>query len=372
MALRDFDTMVSMVEENITRDKNELASSICRKLGFTSRKAAEFFSNIDIKKRTLLEYIRDRKLTRALEEFIAGAVLDTVCEKYDLNSRNFYKKMKSWFPDKTPTDLRNANQQMEQPMYIKDIIENEGIAVMKTPTLNAADEKKYIAEIQHLITENTCLKNELSDYKMQEIHNETASDSNMVDEELYKKFLEIENVRVIYGFTVAEILSLYEESLQKHKSLEELCSGALDSFYFEVPDFEWDEPNYNNIYYHLEDEMDLGETWAYYFGDDDPYDTGDDPYAPTEEDMANYNAENYPDRYESAAYCEPEMSEEEIAAQEAMIDQAWEEATLAINKEGKVFRKTKIHIKDTKAENTGTTRDINKLFRELNDEDIPF
>lgn len=53
MAIQNFETIVEMVEENITRDKDEISLMISKRLVLSDRRTSEFFQNIDSEERTL-------------------------------------------------------------------------------------------------------------------------------------------------------------------------------------------------------------------------------------------------------------------------------------------------------------------------------
>lgn len=346
MAIQDFEIMVEMVEENITKDKDEISSMISKHLILSERRTSEFFQNIDSEGRTLQKYIIYRKSMRVLEEFVSGTTRDAACEKYNIDGTNFYKQMKNIFPKKTLTELREEKIQCPPPISLAKIIKNEGSKVERN-TYNNEEERKYIEEIQRLISENTDLRTELSNKTLEIINSNSAEKHVDINRDTYDKFLEIEDARVIYGFSVSEILHLYEKSLHSKKSLRELCGEALESCYFELG--EELIPNKEELIYHLNDEMDLRESYAMYYGDDDPYEMVHDPYAPTEDER--YLQENYEDMPD----CEDYIDLEENS------DMEIEKAIEAIGEENK-----NIHARNK------SKYDEIKIISQLDDEDVPF
>ena len=143
---------------------------------------------------------------------------------------------------------------------------------------------------------------------------------------------------------------MYKKSLHSKKSLRELCGEALESCYFE---FEKEViPNKEEWIYHLNDEMDLGESYAMYYGDDDPYEKQDDPFATTDEEwIMQENYEDMPD-YEDFI----ELEEENDMEIERMID--------AIEKNERKNNKN-----DGKTRREHEESMVNPV---LDDEDIPF
>ena len=349
MAIQNFETIVEMVEENITRDKDEISLMISKHLALSDRRTSEFFQNIDSEERTLQQYIIYRKNMRALEEFISGTTRDAACEKYNIDGSNFFKQMKKMFPGKTLTELREEKFQCPPPVSLSEITKGKGLKMERKKCSNE-DERKYIEEIQRLISENTDLRTELSNRTLEKTTNSSEEKRIKFNRDTYEMFLEIEDARVIYGFSVSEILHLYKKSLHSKKSLRELCGEALESCYFE---FEKEViPNKEEWIYHLNDEMDLGESYAMYYGDDDPYEKQYDPFATTDEEwIMQENYEDMPD-YEDFI----ELEEENDMEIERMID--------AIEKNERKNNKN-----DGKTRREHEESMVNPV---LDDEDIPF
>lgn len=278
MKISDYDEIITLVEEEIIRTKKEISEIVCGRFSVEDRRLGEFFQTFDSEERTFLKYVVDRKNIRALEEFIMGETKEDVCFKYNIDPANFNKAVKQLFSDKTPKELRDEHFQCPGPQYLKDIIGGQ---------ISTMNKSEYKSELINMIDENTRLKMELSDFKKAQILEKRSNKHKNISLDEYKKFLKIENLRVVYGFNIQQILSLYQSSLETGKNLVDLCDDAIDSYYF-------DEEDYSKIididtpFYHLTDDMDSGEAYAYYYGDDDYSEDSYDPYAPTELDMLEY------------------------------------------------------------------------------------
>lgn len=290
MAIKDYDVIIDMIEENITLEKDVISKMVSKQLVKDERKASEFFQNIDLEQRTLKSYIRDRKILRALGDCSGGETKESVCERYNIDVSNFHRGQKEMFPDKTIGDLRREGFVCAPPLTVKEILQNEGIEMIEKNN-DKGSQEIYINEIKRLLSENEILKRNLSEVNMKMIASQRNGSigENEINAVLYEKFLELEEARIIYGFSIPEVLQKYKESLRSKKSFDKLCSEAHDAYY--------SEPNNDHpfSYYNPSDEMDAGEAWNYYCGDDDPADMPPDPYAPTAEEMADYHDEFYVD-----------------------------------------------------------------------------
>lgn len=362
MAIKDYDAVIDMIEDNITIDSEELSKKASRLLGLDKRRASEFFQNIDSERRTLTGYIRDRKNLRALGDCAAGGTKEAICEKYNIGTINFYRSIKALFPEKTMADFRNEKYTCPPPVHVADILKDEGIA-MEIDHHEKDTQKEYIVEIQRLIDENEQLKKVLSAEKAKVFKENVKSiEQNFnINSDTYRKFLELEDARIIYGFSISEILHLYRQSLRSKKSFEELCSEAHASYYFERKRAKHDAPF---SYFNLTDELDAGEAWNLYFGDDDPADLPPDPYAPTDEEIEAYDNE-FVDGWDENDYMSDGVTEEE----QRRIDKAVEEieremAKSEAKKNEKQHRPGKLPL-DQKKESAEETI-------KLSDDDIPF
>lgn len=315
MALKDYDIILDMVEENILQNKDVISGKVCRKLGYTERTLADFFKSVDESSRALKQYIRDRRVLHAAEDFANGLTKEMVCEKYNLDESNFSKFVKR-LEGKSPIELRKKGYICPKPKYLRDIIGSQEPNIVRRKS--DGNENAYIEEIKRLIDENINLKTELSAERGANIlmHREVTDINNIT--ETYNEFLRIEDARIIYGLKVPEILKLYQKSLLGEKTLIQLCSEAIESFEFEI-ELE-PMPDKLDLMYHEEDEMDIGEAYDYYCGDDDPYEPSYDPWETPE--YRKYELyESYTDMWDIEEIEEKTTeTEQDFEFEEDMID----------------------------------------------------
>lgn len=280
MKLRDYNRIIDLVEDNITIEKDVLSEMVDRMIGMTERRSAEFFQIFHEEERTVKQYIVERKVGHALEDFAAGKTMEQVSEKYNYSLSSLGKAMRNYTNGKTPQEVRKEGFVCPAPLYLENIVPSRGVSLNSGPHIS--DGESFKNELISLIDENTRLRDELSEERLNARNAKSEVGTRMLNKETYRKFLELENLRISYGFSVEDIIRLKKTSERSGRPLRELCDEKLDYLFFKEDDqeaeydgdFEIERLNYHDTY-----EMNTAEAWNLYYGDDG-YDTlEEDPYA---------------------------------------------------------------------------------------------
>ena len=274
MDINNYNKILECVDNNIKDERHTLISKLTRTTYMGSDDLNDFFRLLDSKNRTILEYIRQRKIEHALKDFVDGRTKADVVADYSLNDRTFNYYVKSLNEGKVPSYFRENGY---------DIPELKFIAVKRDSADSIEESEQYFDmknRIEKLQEENNILSKQVEDIEKMLIQEKVNKilDREKANKEIsiteYYNFLKIESLRKMYGFEVGQMMELYAESVKDGKDLEYLCDDALDTFRFEP-----EEHKYSTHYPDLEDEEEwerffeeegtIMENWEYYFGDDE-------------------------------------------------------------------------------------------------------
>lgn len=274
MDINNYNMILRCVDDNIKDERHTLISKLTRTTYMGSDDLNDFFRLLDSKNRTILEYIRQRKIEHALKDFVDGRTKADVVADYSLNDRTFNYYVKSLNEGKVPSYFRENGY---------DIPELKFIAVKRDSADSIEESEQYFDmknRIEKLQEENNILSKQVEDIEKMLIQEKVNKilDREKANKEIsiteYYNFLKIESLRKMYGFEVGQMMELYAESVKDGKDLEYLCDDALDTFRFEP-----EEHKYRTHYPDLEDEEEwerffeeegtIMENWEYYFGDDE-------------------------------------------------------------------------------------------------------
>lgn len=322
MNLLQYDAVVRIVEDNITESKKEIEKKVDKLLALNSREANLYFKSINPDQMTVVQYIRYRQTIRGLKEYIGEPItIEDICYKYHFSdSTNFNNSVKMYTGEvDPPSELKRAGYVCPEPKYLEDILqikgrfetdekrivdlENTVEAMQRNMDMLKSQNEKYIMEISYLHNE----KKEMEGKVERAIRKNKQDEKKEITYKEYTRFLEIEDLRVMYNFSTSEILELYKESIETGKSLEKLCDEALDSCRFWI--YTFDESDYidelpNQSYY----EMGIMESYNYYYSDEDEADLEADPY---ENEDFEYSDYDYSDMYSESDWLEMEGDIEE-------------------------------------------------------------
>ena len=269
MSIKDYDRIIQLIEENITREKSDLSNMVATMLTLSERQVSDILKFFDPDSRTLKAYILERKIYRALEDFTNGMTKDSIAEKYNYNDMtHFGQSVMHLCEGKTPLQLRKEGYECPAPLYLKDIIGEEVFSVEKIT-------EAYTKEMIGFIDEITRLKDELSREKRKKVESIMSTTASIKDREesitaeKYKEFLKIEDLRALYGFDVSTILKLYNDSLSSEVPLEDLCDLELEKKYYSEDDLENENNEIGNLAYRIIYEGDSVQNYEYYYGDDE-------------------------------------------------------------------------------------------------------
>ena len=315
-AIKKYDALISLAEKNIELETKTLVKMACAEIVESDRKMNEFFQNMDLEGRGFRLYVKSRKHLRAMGEFSEGKTTEQVCEKYNLDTSKFSGTIKGLVNGKTPSQLRKEGYSCPPPVYLSEYF------IKKDPNMDNAkqlesNEEKYIDEIIRLEDKVFSLQiNNIRETKAALNETPLEEDTKGLDYSEYMQFLEIEEKRIVYGFSVGEILSLYHQSIKEGKSFDQLCDEAQNAYLAgeAVPSFSDEIERFN---YHMEYEWNTGEAYDYYFGDDDAADLPKDPYADNE-----YGHDGVYEKPDDIAFPEDYNDQDELTEEdERIIDQ---------------------------------------------------
>lgn len=202
---------------------------------------------------------------------------------------------------KTPQEVREEGFECPEPLYLENILSLADININEKA--HELGEASYKNELITLIDENTRLRDQLSEEKLNARIVKSEVDAGMLNKETYKKFLELENLRISYGFSVEDIIRLKRASEKSGRPLRELCDEMLDFLFFKEEDYdiEYYDGDYDieRLNYHNTYEMNTAEAYSLYYGDEgydsmeyDPY--AEDPYEIMgHEDVSDYEMDDY-------------------------------------------------------------------------------
>ena len=157
MSIMDYDRIIQLIEENITKKKKDLVGMVTNMLHLSSRDVNEILKFIDPKGRTLPAYIFEIKIFRALEDFASGMSKDEIAEKYQYaDASHFGGYVFNLCGGKTPLQHRKDGYICPAPLYLKDIL---GERINSTDSEAASAYKEQMID---LVDEITRLRNELS------------------------------------------------------------------------------------------------------------------------------------------------------------------------------------------------------------------
>ncbi len=269
MAIRDYDRIIMLIEENITKKKADIVGMVTAMLHLSSRDVNEILKFIDPKGRTLPSYIFERKIFRALEDFADGMSKDDIAEKYHYaDTTHFGQNVYNLCGEKTPLQHRKDGYVCPAPLYLKDILEGA------VSDIGSVIEEAYKKELIGYIDEITRLRDELSkekkkgSLKMVENVSATKKDDQSISADRYIEFMKIEDMRTLYGFDVKTILRLYNQSVTSGISLEDLCDQELEKMYY-TDNSPSSRDEIASLAYHVLYEGDSMQNWAYFAGDDE-------------------------------------------------------------------------------------------------------
>ena len=281
MDINNYNMILRCVDDNIKDERHTLISKLTRTTYMGADDLNDFFRLIDSENRTILEYIRQRKIEHALKDFADGRTKADVVDDYSLNDRTFNYYVKLLNGGKVPSYFRENGYDIPELEFVA--VKRHSAEGVEEPEQNfdieenSFDMRNSIKELQE---ENTILSKQVEDIEkmlIQEkankiISREKANKKITITE--YYNFLKIERLRKMYGFEVGQMMELYSESIIEGKDLEYLCDDALDTFRFEPEEYEYstdypdpeDEEEWEEFF---EEEGTLMENWEYYFGDDE-------------------------------------------------------------------------------------------------------
>ena len=299
MRLQDYDKMLDLIESNIVIEKDELAELVKRSFVLDERASAEYFKIINENQRTLRQYIVERKVCHALADFVLGMTMAQVSEKYNYEETSLRKAMITYDKQhRSPSKIRKAGFECPEPMYLKQIVSGQ---MEQADNEKGKENEAYLKELTALIDENMHLRDSLSNERRNARSLGSKADMNTFNKEQYNEFLELENIRVSYGFSVEDILALQREAEKTGKTLRELCNRKLDTLFFaETSMDEYDNGfdeierlEYHNIY-----ELNTAEAFNLYYNDDG-----------YENDEIDYYADDELDCYGNDDISDPELED---------------------------------------------------------------
>ena len=286
MRLHDYDEMLDMIEANIQIEKDDLAELVKRSFVLDERASAEYFQIINENQRTLRQYIVERKVCHALADFASGVTLEKVSEKYNYELTSLRKAMITYDSQhRSPRKIREAGFECPEPVYLRQIVSEH--ADMIKEEQDAESNNRFLKELMALIDENTTLRDSLSQERRKARSLNIITEMNTFSKEKYNEFLELENLRVSYGFSVDAILALQNESEKTGTPLKELCNMKLDTLFFAEPSMDEYDEGYDEIErleYHNTYELNTAEAWNLYYNDDGYENAEPDFYAENESD----------------------------------------------------------------------------------------
>lgn len=300
MRLHDYDKMLDLIESNIIIEKDELAELVKRSFILDERASAEYFKIINENQRTLRQYIVERKVCHALADFVSGMTMAQVSERYNYEETSLRKAMITYDKQhRSPSKIRKAGFECPAPMHLKQIVsgQEEQIDNEKGTEANEA----YLKELMALIDENTLLRDSLSNERRKARSLDSKADMNTFNKEKYNEFLDLENLRVSYGFSVEDILALKSEAEETGKPLRELCNRKLDTLFFADTSMDEYDNGFDEIErleYHNTYELNTAEAFNLYYNDDG-----------YENDEIDYYAEDESDYYGSDDISDSELEE---------------------------------------------------------------
>ena len=281
--IKDYDKMLDYIDKHIKNNSNDIINELAAQLGLSLRYLSDIFKFIDIEQRPVATYIRKRKLEMAMSEY-ANSMITLA----DINENYHYSKdtptleeaVKKEF-GKTPGQMREEKYQHNPPMYLEDVLKNEGHEIMRKSDNYRADNEKLFEENKYLKESNENIR-QMNKGKRRDFY------ERGIDLREYEEFLKIEDLRSVYGFGVYEMVWLHREHVKTGEPLEELCEKELYGFIDiekeieERFDEEQEEIEFERF---LEEEMSIDEAYDYYHGDDSLDDLEENPYKESKDDI---------------------------------------------------------------------------------------
>lgn len=285
MRLHDYDKMLDLIESNIVIEKDELAELVKRSFILDERASAEYFKIINENQRTLRQYIVERKVCHALADFASGMTMAQVSEKYNYEETSLRKAMITYDKQhRSPSKIRKAGFECPNPMHLKQIVSGQ---MEQADNEKRKENEAYLKELTALIDENMHLRDSLSNERRKARSLGSKAEMNTFNKDKYNEFLELENIRVSYGFSVEDILALQREAEKTGKPLRELCNRKLDTLFFADTSMDEYDNGFDEIErleYHNTYELNTAEAFNLYYNDDGYENNEIDYYAEDESD----------------------------------------------------------------------------------------
>ncbi len=285
MRLHDYDKMLDLIESNIVIEKDELAELVKRSFILDERASAEYFKIINENQRTLRQYIVERKVCHALADFASGVTMAQVSEKYNYEETSLRKAMITYDKEhRSPSKIRKAGFECPEPMYLKQIVSGQ---MEQADNEKGKENEAYLKELTALIDENMHLRDSLSNERRNARSLGNKADMNTFNKDKYNEFLELENIRVSYGFSVEDILALQREAEKTGKPLRELCNRKLDTLFFadtSMDEYDTGFDEIERLEYHNTYEINTAEAFNLYYNDDGYENSEIDYFAEDESD----------------------------------------------------------------------------------------
>lgn len=263
MSIKDYDRIIRLIEKDITRRNPDLARMVMTMLTLSRREVNDVLKFIDPERRCLNEYILERKIHHALEDYAGGMTQAEIAEKYNYSDMtHFGQTVKNLCGGKTVAEHKRDGYTCPEPSYLKDILEEA----------SSEAESSYIREMIGFVDEISRLKDELSREKakkeVKKMGQTAAVKEDAISVDRYYEFLKIEDLRASYGFDVETMLSLHSESISSGIPLEDLCDRNLEKKYYTGNWTSYDDET-ESLAYHVLYEGDSMQNWAYFAGDDE-------------------------------------------------------------------------------------------------------
>lgn len=285
MRLHDYDKMLDLIESNIVIEKDELAELVKKSFILDERASAEYFKIINENQRTLRQYIVERKVCHALADFASGVTMAQVSEKYNYEETSLRKAMITYDKEhRSPSKIRKAGFECPEPMYLKQIVSGQ---MEQADNEKGKENEAYLKELTALIDENMHLRDSLSNEHRNARSLGNKADMNTFNKDKYNEFLELENIRVSYGFSVEDILALQREAEKTGKPLRELCNRKLDTLFFadtSMDEYDTGFDEIERLEYHNTYEINTAEAFNLYYNDDGYENSEIDYFAEDESD----------------------------------------------------------------------------------------
>lgn len=310
MIYKEFDTIIDTIEEDVTIPWDEIETKLKRTFAMTSQQLGQLFKYFYPHDITINRYYKERKAFRTMEEIVKSPEesMDDVIARFGYSDYSVFYKTIRKLTGKNPQQIvESGDFNVPDAIHLEDALKDidydfdnqvrsrtdlddyrfeqaaledritfgrEYVSDLRRKYRSSKDslERASLEKEIHRLEENVAKDEQiLASYKHEPVYIKNLTTG------LYAEFIKIEDCRAIYGLSIGKIVELYNESVKTGMSLSLLCDIASDNEFFDEPDDEMFEQEYEDEWeahqQYLEDNMSLAESWQYYNDDDaaDPY-----------------------------------------------------------------------------------------------------